>query len=1103
MNTFFRLIALGLVLFLASCGGGGDSAGTSPLGGNVPNLFTSAPSTLNVEVGRSADFTIGGGKPPYSVSSSDSATATAGLQGSSAFTVAGARGGSAVITVKDSQGNAVAINVTVGSSAPLFTTANTEASGITVAVGDSAAKNFAIGGGVAPYTVTSSNDAVVTVERPSLDLFRVTGIADGNATLTLRDSAGAVISLRVTVQSRASTQLLVSPATASGTVGDSLSFVILGGDPSYSIQVNNEAVASYEPMPTGFKVTLRRAGVTDVTVRDSKGQLQVIKVTAVSAPTRALAVSAPRSLTMSVGEARGPFVISGGAAPYRVVSSNESVVSVPGTQPTDSAFSLNAKGAGKATVNISDALGAPYDMEVTIGPAVSLFTTAPSRLTLAPNAVSETYFIFGGVAPYYVSVTNPAVASYSQPEKSGNRVQFVGGTGPGPATTSAVVRDSAGAQVPITLDIGSVTPLFTSASSRLTLSKDEKRSFSVGGGSPGSGGYLATSSNEGVVKPKISGSLLEIEAKGAGQATVVVTDAVGSSIPLNISVGSTTTLFTTAPGTITVGIGDDPPRTFDVGGGAMPYKAESSNKAVADAALGLGGSSVIVTGKAAGSSTIVITDSLGSTSSFQVNVSSGAAAPLAVSPLAATGVVGGVLTFQVRGGLPGAGGYSAYVNNPAVATATGGAQSFTVNLLAAGQTTVVVRDSLGELKEVGITVTTPPSTSLYTSAPASVNLNLGQPPDRYLVGGGKADYKFHSSDTSVVLVSAPPDLVLTPVGAGTATVVVTDSLGATSKISVTVGGRLPLVTTAPSAISLVPSPTAYSYKIIGGRAPYRATSSNESVATTPGVVPDDDLRITAVGAGTARVVVTDAAGSQTFVDVTVSAQGGSSPLTVSPPTPAGTGAAGNVGDQLGFTIFGGRPDASGKYTVAINNLSVAQFKDSPSSFNLATSPAFVVNLVSSGATTMTVTDSAGQTVTVNLVVATKTTELRMQPAAVVVDEKYDLGVFDSSIATTKNIVLNISGGTAPYRAFTSDGDRTQVTVSGNAVHIAKGAQPLCLKGNYSIRLGIDVQSVQSLPITELGALKAMDIVVTVIDSKGASTVAKMVVIDRNDADSCP
>ena len=535
-------------------------------------------------------------------------------------------------------------------------------------------------------------------------------------------------------------------------------------------------------------------------------------------------------------------------------------------------------------------------------------------------------------------------------------------------------------------------------------------------------------------------------------------------------------MLTTAPPAITVSPGVLNAQTYEIRGGAAPYTVTSGNVAVAT--VSQADNLFTVTGLGVGVANVQITDRLGATFPVAVTVASGATAPLTVSPLAAAGTVGDVIRFEIRGGTP---VYTATVANENVASDAAfgeGTTAFTFKMTAIGSSSIAVIDSLGQVQNVNVTAQNVNLTPLFTSAPsppALVNLAVGVP-QTFTVGRGSGTYLFASSDPAVVTVPAASStqLLLTPVGVGSATVSVTDSAGVrTTLFNIVVGGVQSLVLTAGQTVTMGLSAGATTYGIVGGRTPYRAVSTNAGVVSVspPGLT--SNLVLSPVAAGTANVVVTDAAGTQVSLAVTVT-QSGVVDMSVSPAS-----LAANVGEELVLTITGG----SAPYTVNVGNPAIAdRLTASPGA-----SPARF-RVKNAGATTITVLDSAGQVRVVSVTATQTATQVRMSPTTLQLAETYQLGVPGEA----SNLSLTVFGGTGPFVAYTTDPQRTSVSVCDNVVTVSQGTG-LTLCSDPGVTKYDLVPTPPSNP--NQAAVRAFDIILTVVDSLGASATAKFVIID--------
>lgn len=379
--TLLVLDATGSKVEIAVAVGSGGSGAPSVA------LYTTAPSAITLGVGASASFTVAGGQAPYAASSSNAGVATVGLVAGT-LSVRGVASGIASISVLDSIGTSVLISVTVGAVTPLPLYMTAPAS-VTVASG-AAPATYAIAGGTPPYVATSSNSAVLSASVAGATL-SLSGIAAGNASVDVLDASGAKVSTSVTVSAVAGAALSVLPSGATGNVGDTLTFTLLGGAPPYNLRVSNTSIASVSPTSVAssggtFNASLRNVGDTVVTVLDSQGQTTSF-VLSVGSMASQLRLSPSVFL---VGENETGAItlnIFGGTPPYRALTSDlvkSAVVTAGSTLTTDVGTSgnrcINPVTAEQPPVYITSGT---YDVTLTV--IDSLGASAVSIMTIKDN----------------------------------------------------------------------------------------------------------------------------------------------------------------------------------------------------------------------------------------------------------------------------------------------------------------------------------------------------------------------------------------------------------------------------------------------------------------------------------------------------------------------------------------------------------------------------------------------------------------------------------------------------------------------------------------------------------------------------------------------
>lgn len=1024
--------------------------------GSGIELYTTAPASVVVKIGASsAVYSIGGGSQVYSISSSDQSVATVGISNKNEFIISGRSGGKALITVKDTFGREVKIEAVVGSNDRLFSTA---ASDINVALNGSS--SYKVGGGTTIYSAASSNTSVASVIMVGNDL-TITGVGTGKAQVVVTDSSANSLTINVTVGTGVPTALFT---TAGGDLvvapGTAPNFGIGGGRAPYSVSSSNAAVLTASVSGSTLTINGVAVGTARVILSDSLGATVTINVNVGSGVVVPLFSTAPSAVTVATGITAN-YTVGGGTAPYSVTSSNAGAVQVTNS---GSNFSIKGISIGSASVVVQDAVGVQITVNVTVSGGVTspLYTTAPANITIGVGAPIP-YTLGGGTAPYTVTSSNAGVASVTFGANSFTVTGMATGSG------VLVIRDSLGAtlNVNVTVGTGSGVPLFTTAPSSVTTTPGTVTTFTAGGGTAP---YTVTSSDNAVltVTPNSTfTSSFTITGVAAGSATVAVRDSVGALVSLSATVTgpSAVPLFTSAPSSVAIGVGGAG-ANYTIGGGTAPYTVTSSNTSVVSASLNASGFNA--TGNAVGVATISVRDAKGAV--VIVSVSVGIATPLYTTAPSSLTLGTGAGASYVAGG--GTGPYTVTSSDTSVVTATPSgtfASNFSITSVAPGIATVTVRDSLGVSVVVNVNVSGAAAIPLYTTAPANISIGTGGSGVTYSIGGGTGPYVVTSSN--VLVASIVPGLTTFTVTGnlvGTATISIRDARGATVSINVNVGTAVPLFTTAPTSITIGTGVTA-TYVAGGGSGPYTITSSDTKVAIVPSGSFASSFTITGGTTGSATVVVRDSLGTPVSIAINVS------PTAIVPIDILPGDSTGSVGDVLSYTISGG----TAPYTVANNNPSIATVGPTTVA---ASGGTFTATLLNVGSTIVSITDAQGQVKKVTISANAASSSLRISPSTLEIGE-------DNSAAFS----LQIKGGTGPYRVFTSDLVKSDVTISGALITVSVGSQ-----GNRCIH-PVDLSGVYQRGST-------YTVTVTALDSVGSSATGTMVIRDNSKGagatDSC-
>lgn len=396
-----------------------------------------------------------------------------------------------------------------------------------------------------------------------------------------------------------------------GTVGE---YRIGGGAEkfvNYSAASSDTKVATVTVDGTRLLIKGERAGEAIVTVTDSAGATVKFNVKVPGDALGKLSVNVPGQVTLTPGMS-SQYRVTGGATPYSVAVSNPNVIAAA---VANGVVSITAANPGAATVIVFDDAGESASFDVTVagaGYGVDLYTTAPETLNMTGRSSSE-FTINGGVGPYVVTTSNAEVVTGTA---SGNKFTITAGVqGRGMLN----VRDATGTLLVVTVNVGGEVPVpfYSTAPANVTLNAGSAPTYVIQGGTAP---YIASTSNSDVAQASIiSGNQLQIKGISSGVADIVVFDREGASLKVTATVGGgtgTVPLYSTAPESITVGIGANP--TYKIAGGAAPYTVTSSNIAVATVTQA--SNTFSVTGVAPGQAGVSIRDANGAAVNIVVAV---------------------------------------------------------------------------------------------------------------------------------------------------------------------------------------------------------------------------------------------------------------------------------------------------------------------------------------------------------------------------------------------------------------------------------------------------------------------------------------------------
>lgn len=192
---------------------------------------------------------------------------------------------------------------------------------------------------------------------------------------------------------------LAAPSSVTIAPGAAAVYGISGGQTPYTTASDNpNIVKAAVDQNSGLTVGGVLEGVAKVQVYDAKLNSVEITVNVSAGPAVGLFTTAPSPLNMAPSTKQS-FSIGGGKAPYIVFSDKVSVATaiVNGT-----ALEITAIAVGTANVKITDALGAPVNVAVTVASTAGVLAVTPDTASAYVNTVVEVA-ITGGIPPYRVA----------------------------------------------------------------------------------------------------------------------------------------------------------------------------------------------------------------------------------------------------------------------------------------------------------------------------------------------------------------------------------------------------------------------------------------------------------------------------------------------------------------------------------------------------------------------------------------------------------------------------------------------------------------------------------------------------------------------------
>ena len=749
-------------------------------------------------------------------------------------TATGLAAGTYTCTVTDANGCTETINASITQPAApisLSIASNTPVSCYGDATGSA---TIASTGGTPGYTYAWNTTPVQTTATAA-------GLAAGTYTCTVTDVLGCSETISVTItQPSAALSLVVNPQVNVACYGDATgeaNIVASNGTPGYTYAWNTS------PVQTTANATGLAVGTYTCTVTDANGCTESIDVT-ITQPSAPLSLSV---LSISNVDCYGDAT---GAATIQAANGTPGYTYAWNTTPVQTSATASGLAAGTYTCTVTDANGCTEDINVNI--------TQPSA-PLSLNITNVTPVnCYGDATGSATVVANDGTPGYTYSWNCSPMQYTATATGLAAGTYTCTVTDALGCSETISATVTQPAGALSASISSITdvnCFGDATGSATVNA-SMGTPGYSYAWNTTPVQTNATAIGL------AAGTYSCTVTDALGCTTtttatvsqpqaPISLSIASTTNVgcYGDATGSATI----------TPTGGTPAYTYAWNTNPVQTAAT--------ATGLAAGSYTCTVTDNLGCTETITVTITQ-PAAPLslsiaAISDVDCYGDATGSASVNAFDGTP---GYTYAWNTTPVQT------SATATGLAAGTYTCTVTDANGCTETINASITQP-------AAPISLSIASNTPVSCYgdatgsatiASTGGTPGYTYAWNTTPVQTTATAAGLA-----AGTYTCTVTDVLGCSETISVT-------ITQPSAALSLVVNPqvNVACYGDATGEANIVASNGTPGYTYAWNTSPvQTTANATGLAVGTYTCTVTDANGCTESIDVTITQP--SAPLSLS------------------------------------------------------------------------------------------------------------------------------------------------------------------------------------------------------------------------------
>ena len=552
-------------------------------------------------------------------------------------------------------------------------------------------EKVAIKTGNGTYTATSSDITKATVSLVNNEL-TITALAEGLATVTVSDAKNRTADISVKVL-----DLVVPGEHITLLKGNTATRTISFGN-DYKVATTDAAIATATIANNLLTIEAISKGNALVTVKDLVSEkVQTFSVTVESQP---LALSVA-SVALTKGEKVAVAIVSGNSS-YTVSVADTAVAAatVSGTTVT-----VTGVGVGTTKITVKDADDKTAELSVTVN-ALSLALEKTTVEVNADAAVEVAIRSGNGNYTLQVADNSKAIATIV-----GDKVRIEGKEA---GTTKVTVKDSQNKTAEITVTVRARA--LTLERTTLTINAGATAEVAI---TAGNGNYTLQVADNSKATATIVGDKVRVEGKAAGTTKVTVKDSQNKTAEISVTVSPRN--LTVEKMRVELNAGANTLVAITNGNGGYTAVSEDNNKVTAQ----IEGNGIRITAKAAGTAKVTVKDSANKQVEIVVVVRP---YNLTVDKTEVEVNVGATAEVAIRSGN---GGYSVpmYDNTKVQVAIVGSTVRITGK--AAGETSVIVKDSQDKTVEIIVTV----KGADLELAKANVEVNVGATAEVAIVKG--------------------------------------------------------------------------------------------------------------------------------------------------------------------------------------------------------------------------------------------------------------------------------------------------------------------------------------------------------------------------------